>query len=413
MDSHLQERAAILQHFGATPAVAEEILVYNSDLFNREFLASVPEFPLPDEMFVPEWQGYARELNAGARFEDLAGRLVQLSFPIQSRMSEHPEYVAVTRRGADASGMSSATGIRLERSRDIRLVIHPTWAGRIPVVTVPCRADFITLVRAFSARNEPVAVPESMGACIIAGYNNWNRLRRFREEWQQTHGSPASLQIAERNKECYQDRFLILSAGPYSGVPAERVGVPASQWPGLSLIIRREHECAHYWTRRVLRSMRNYVIDEIIADYSGILAATGRFRADWLLVFLGLDLYPSLREEGRLRNYRGSPPLGDEAFAIVWKLVVAAAENLELFHQAHERVLQGRKGALLVLLTLSSFALEQLATEQAVQMLSAELERNICKVGDYLRRAAAASSGPIWEDSYAKSASDAGRFGRS
>jgi hypothetical protein len=413
MDNRAQERLAVLQHFGASSPVAEEILTYDADLFHHDAVASVAHFPLPDETFVADWERYARELNSGARFDSLADRLVQLSFPIQLGISETTDYIAATRRGADVASLPSATGIRLERSRDIRVFIHPTWAGRIPIVIVPRRADFVSIVRAFSARNEPLHIPDSMGACMISGYNNLGRLRNFREQWQRVHSQPISIQTVQQHKEFYQDRFLILSDGCYSGVPAARIGVPESNWLKLALIIRREHECAHYFTRRVLRSMRNYLIDEIIADYCGILAASGRFRADWLLAFLGLDTYPHVRDEGRLHNYRGSPALGDEAFTIVQKMVVAAAENLDRFHRLHCHHLETKRGNLLVLLTLTSFTLEDLASNQAGALLATELQ---CKVRDlsiHLQGDASPSIDANLENRDEKSAANAGCFGRS
>lgn len=386
MDSTLERRAAILNRFGASGLVAEEILGYNQDLFDREFLNTVPEFPLPDEPFVAEWEGYARELSSGKSFACLRNRLVQLNFPIQQGISNTTEYAAVTRRGVDARDIPSAAGLDLQQPLDIKILIHPTWAGRIPVIVVSCRADFVALVRAFSARNEPAPVPESMGACIVSGYNNWSRLRKLREYWQQAHNGSAAFRIGDQLKELYQDRFLILSDGYYSAVPPERIGLPENQWRNLSLTIRREHECAHYWTRRVLRSMRNYVIDEIIADYCGIVAAIGRFRAEWLLTFLGLDEYPVSRETGRLRNYRGSPPLSEEAFAVIEKLTLAAAANLERFHRKHYGILSGAYGALLVLLTLSRFTLEEIASEEAGSVLSAEVASQREMLPNYLRR---------------------------
>jgi len=84
-------------------------------------------------------------------------------------------------------------------------------------------------------------------------------------------------------KELYQDRFIILSSGPYSGVAAAEMGVPEDEWRRISLTIRLEHECAHYLTRQILGSMRNSLLDELIADFAGIVAATDRYRADWFL----------------------------------------------------------------------------------------------------------------------------------
>ncbi|MEH2229412.1 MAG: hypothetical protein V7K71_07160 [Nostoc sp.] len=108
------------------------------------------------------------------------------------------------------------------------------------------------------------------------------------------------------------------------------------EWLRLSLIIRLEHECCHYFTRRVFGSMRNNVLDELIADYQGIVAANnGRYRADWFLRFVGLEKFPNYQEGGRLENYRGNPALSDGAFRILQVFVKQAAENLEIFNQNH------------------------------------------------------------------------------
>jgi hypothetical protein len=211
------------------------------------------------------------------------------------------------------------------------------------------------------------------------------------------------------HKELYQDRFLILSAGWYSGVPPEAIDLSDAEWLERSLVIRREHECAHYWTRRVLHSMRNSIIDEIIADYCGVLKAVGTFRADWLLLFLGLERFPELRSDGRLRNYRGSPPLSDDAFRLLQRLVVRAATNLEAFHKVHQATLSGDSGTLLILLTLSQFTLEELAASNATERLGDELEH--CSRA-YLPDLATANPHPIGE-LYAKSSTNVRSAGRS
>jgi hypothetical protein len=359
-------RPEILAAFGATPAIAAEILAYEADGYERVPLPSDLSFPLADEAFVPVWQSYCAEA-AVRGFTALADRLVQLHFPIGPGISLTEEYRAATRGGRWARGMPLATGLVLERPDDIRVLVHPTWAGAIPIVKAGCRADFVSLVRAFSARNEPVPVPDSMGACVIAGYNNWDRLKRLRLHWPLEHpDTPFSFERASQFKSEYQDRFLILSDGWYSGVAPELVGVPAHEWPAVSFVIRREHECAHYWTQRVLSSMKNRVLDEVLADYCGITAACSAFRPDWFLAFYGLEHFPDCRDGGRLANYRGT--LSDAAFAVMIRLVYSAAVHLEIFSRRGE--LCHEWGGLLALLTLSRFTLEELAAPAAPRMLA-------------------------------------------
>ena len=94
---------------------------------------------------------------------------------------------------------------------------------------------------------------------------------------------------------------------------------------------------SHYFTRRVFGSMPNNMLDELIADYQGIVAANGgRYRADWFLRFIGLESFSDYREGRRLQNYRGQPPLSEGAFKILQILVKDAAENLEKFNIQHQ-----------------------------------------------------------------------------
>ena len=121
--------------------------------------------------------------------------------------------------------------------------------------------------------------------------------------------------------------------------------------------------------------MRDNLLDELIADYMGIVAAVGRYRSDWFLRFMGLEQFPAYREGGRFQNYRGRPPLIDGAFVILQALVKAAAENLQQFddHLVGERRDSDGRGQLL--LALTDFTLEELAAEQAVDQLTHAIER--------------------------------------
>jgi len=115
--------------------------------------------------------------------------------------------------------------------------------------------------------------------------------------------------------------------------------------------------------------MRNNLLDEVIADYCGIVAAIGRFRSDWFLRFLGLEDYPRYRQGGRLQNYRGKPPLSSGAFLALQKLVKRVAENLEEFSSRFGHPV-GHSSPGSPLLALSAFTLEELADCEAVFRLA-------------------------------------------
>ena len=60
-----------------------------------------------------------------------------------------------------------------------------------------------------------------MGACIVKGLNNWDRIAAHRAKWErdQPGGATESAWNDEfrrlvPRKELYQDRFIILSRGP-------------------------------------------------------------------------------------------------------------------------------------------------------------------------------------------------------
>ena len=333
-DSGLDLRARVLRDLGASESEVEELLRYNENLFRVP--GPLPPFPLPDEPFVEAWEEYAREAETRGVFPVLRDALVQLRFPVAPGISATDAYQAAIRRGVLPPDDRDRAGLVLEAPERLRLFLHPTAAGRLPVLVAGSRADFVALVRALARKGEPEPVPDAMGALVVGGYVNWGRVARLRAAWEAGEVDLGemtewSLGAIRDRKEFYQDRFVVLSDGPYSGVEAADMGMPDDEWRRLSLTLRLEHECAHYFTRRVLGSMRNALHDELIADYCGISAAVGRFRADWFLRFLGLEDETAYRPGGRLEVYRGTPPLSDGAFVVLQRLVRCAAEVVESF----------------------------------------------------------------------------------
>ncbi len=364
-------RADILAYFGANALEVEELLAYNQNVFNCININHPVKFPLPPEAHVSTWEKYALEAKDIGAFETLKQQLIQFRFPIQAGISQTIPYNAATRKGMLVDNMAFATGLVLQQPEKLQLFVHQSLAGAIPVLLAGNREDFVSLVQALTMRNEPLPVPASMGACIVSGFNNWDRIRSYRQQWENQNGDncseskwKAEFQRIKPQKELYQDRFIILSDRPYSGVSASDIGLEESQWRRYSLIIRLEHECTHYFTRRLFNSMRNNIFDELIADYRGIVAACGYYRADWFLRFLGLESFPNYREGGRLQNYRGQPPLSDGAFKILMALVKAAAENLQRFDTEYADELIKSNIQPLILMSLPNLTLEELASTE-------------------------------------------------
>jgi hypothetical protein len=335
MQELLTKREAVLAELGASPAESHELLA-------RSEVTASPEleelrFPLQDESFVLAWELYADQVQRTGSIAVLANYLVELNFPVSAGMSQDTEYAAATRKGTALTGMQNASGLRFAAPERGSVVLHSTPAGRIPLLITSCREDFVSLVQALACRNEPVEVPASMGACMVRGYNDWARIDMLRREFQIAGGSRTDWLMEfpkiKAQKHLYQDCFIILSDGPYSNVKAADLGLEEEHWRNSSFVIRREHECAHYFARRIFGSPCTSIMDEIIADYWGIVAAQGTFHARWLLRFFGLESFPDYREGGRLQNYRGKPPLSQGAFIVLQQLVKHAVENLERFHR--------------------------------------------------------------------------------
>lgn len=370
-------QAARLAALGASPAEVEELLTYNQNLFNLDALGPETRFPLPDEPFVAFWEEVEAESRSRGAFAVLRERLPQLAFPIREGISQTEPYLAATRRGVPVEEIPEATGLELERPEAVEVVLYESPAGRIPLLIVRRRPEFAALLRALTRKNEPAPVPDSQGAIMVAGYNNWSRIRELRRRWEalepserETDSWGEEFRRLQPQKDLYQDRFILLSNGPYSAVPAAGVGLAEDAWRELSLVIRRDHECAHYLTRRLFGSMRNNVLDELIADYAGLTAALGRYRADWFLTFVGLEDFPAYREGGRLDLYRGDPPLSEGAFRILHRLIHDAASNLERFDAAREEGNRSPQETALTLAALASFRLEDLAAPGAEDLLA-------------------------------------------
>ena len=317
---------------------------------------------MEDERFVEAWERYAMSAGEDGAAVALREPIVQLAFPIRQGISEDRAYRAVVRRGQPASACPLATGLPLNQPDRIRLFLHPTAAGRIPVIAIADRDDFENILRATTRRNEPAPIPGSVGAMTVSGYNNWNRLDRYRQGWEARNpGGDWSHEFrrVRGEKELYQDRFILLSEGPYSAVAASDLNLAEDEWLRLSEMIRLHHECTHYFTKRVFDSISNNVVDEAVADYVGIVHALGHYRADWFLRFMGLENYPAYRPSGRLDYYRGKPGLSDGAFRVLQSLLVQAARNLERVNRPD--TLDGRDEGILVS-ALFRLTLEEMAT---------------------------------------------------
>src|SRR5947209_14501130 len=226
MNERTQFRADVLAVYGAGRQETEELLRYNENVFDRGQISSM-KFPLPDEPFIASWENYIQEIEREGTIRALEKYLIQLRFPVRAGMSKDPSYVAATTLGAEPPA-AVATGLGLVAPDRCSVVLYPTPAGRIPIIITATREDFVLLVWALTRRNEPFPLPDSMGACMVAGYRNWHRIRAICASADSDvvfdpFTSP-HLQARLRDKSSYQDRFIILRNGYYSGVSPADMG---------------------------------------------------------------------------------------------------------------------------------------------------------------------------------------------
>ena len=173
----------------------------------------------------------------------------------------------------------------------IEIKMYDSFAGRIPIIYVRDPDDFEQLVTNAAYRGVRPEGLEKTGASFISGKTT---------------------------------RFIILSAKPYSNVPASELGLDTNiDWSEKSLLLRREHECTHYFTKQTYGTTNNILHDEIMADFIGIYEVFGFYRADWFLRFMGI-----IEGSGdRLKFYTESlSPMVSEA---VTELLKEAAYRLE------------------------------------------------------------------------------------
>jgi hypothetical protein len=361
----------------AEEAAMAEVLAYGESPFQAPEVAP-PVLPQPEEPHVADWRAYGAE--AGEDLPRALGeRLVQLQVPVRDGVSQTAAYAEVTRRGAAFREEDFGGRLALRSPAALRLTFHEHPAGALPVLTTADRQDFETLVQALAFRNEPKPIGPAVNAQLVSGLLNWDRVGRCRAafsagrdplraamEWP---GELARLGRDERHR--ISDRLLVTCARPYSGVAASELGLPLSEaaWLERSIELRIEHEFTHYATKRVFGRMSLNLLDETLCDLMGMTHALGRFEAKTFLRFLGLDAFPEVRADGRVRTYASELSL--PAFELLCAVTVAAAEGVEglcaRFYAAESRAR--------FLLALAPLTLELLASAEAPALFAESWEQ--------------------------------------
>ena len=184
-----------------------------------------------------------------------------------------------------------------------------TPAGPVEILTLYKREDFETFLRIMANHCGDQPIPATQGASTLDGIINWQKICAHREKFYEEQREQGVLfpdwNTEFRNftakKENYRDTLIILSIGPYSNIPAERLGLSSEEWIRRSHTLRTHHECTHVICRRLYPEQINTVWDELVADAIGLYAAFGRYIRGYEETFLGVE--DGRYTGGRLENY--------------------------------------------------------------------------------------------------------------
>jgi hypothetical protein len=300
-------------------------------LYENRFTAKPMEENPQEEILAQDWEKLIGS-HTGADWMLLRKMCVELSFSVKEGQSENPELSTARKRGVLPFNLDEAW--IPEMPEGVHVYLHQTPAGRLPVIECRADADFIRLQQSLVYRCEPKPISDSRGASIIKNYNNWVRVEMHRENG-----------AIPKDPAMYRDYIMLLSHRYYSGVEPEVFGLEEDNWRRKSLVIRREHEAAHYMTQRYYHSTKNEIHDEIIADFMGVTAAFGEYDPDMFLIFMGLDSYTGAkinaidgtgaysdssafyRKGGRLENYMDELPTAE-----LCETLAKAAKNVAIYH---------------------------------------------------------------------------------
>lgn len=203
--------------------------------------------------------------------------------------------------------------IQFSSPQSIEMKLFQSVGGIIPIIEVKNTTDFEAIIRNIVYKGKDVPNIVEMGASFAFGK---------------------------------YIRFIVLSDKPYANIPANVMGLDERVWKEKSLIIRRHHECTHYFTKRFFNSSKNNLHDELIADFCGFYAAFGEYKADWFLRCMGLIESPD-GSKGRIRLYTSG--LSNQAIRVVARLAKIVTMSLEVWSRSAQFIILSETARLKIL----------------------------------------------------------------
>ena len=207
-------------------------------------------------------------------------------------------YVAPAEGAQDAHKMASSRGIAPDNANldhfittpedELRIVDTP--GGPIEVLFLANRTDFETLLQIVSHKSQPVPIARTVGAITYRGLADWGAVRAAHDAYVADGGEDWRTEFSRlaRQPGMFRAELIVISEGPYSNIAASDTPYDTAQWTRVSREIRLSHECAHVVCRRLLPDDIAPVWDEITADVTGLICATGAYDAKLAALFLGV-----------------------------------------------------------------------------------------------------------------------------
>ena len=220
-------------------------------------------------------------------------------------------YVAPAEGAQETHRMAAGRGIVIPNanldhfitSDEDELRIVDTPAGTVETVFLQERRDFETFLQIVGHRAQPVEILPEVGAITYFGLADWGAVAREKANYLERGGTDWTQEFKRlaTQTQAFRCQLVVLSSGPYSNVSHEQTPYEKSEWLRLSREIRLYHECAHVVCRRKMPDNIDKLWDEVTADLTGLLFATGTYDVGLAELFLGVS--PNGYVGGRLPEY--------------------------------------------------------------------------------------------------------------
>ena len=208
-------------------------------------------------------------------------------------------YVAPAEDALDAYRLAAGRGIaplgaslaHFEGTPQDELREVGTPAGPVEVLFLKNRGDFETFLQIVGHKSQPVPIARTVGAITYRGLADWGKVEAAHTAYLAAGGEDWQGEFTRLAKEpsAFRSELVVVSEGPYSNVSAAETTYEQDEWVKISREIRLHHECAHVVCRRLMPTDVLPVWDEVTADVTGLLCATGRYDAGLAARFLGVS----------------------------------------------------------------------------------------------------------------------------